>query len=61
MPSRGARAFCMGFIQGEDRGQATMFPATLDELTPGRSCVSRHQGVGENVLGGNVLLAALSV
>jgi transposase len=22
----------MGFIQGEDRGQATMFPVTLDEL-----------------------------
>src|SRR5246127_4878545 len=24
--------FSMGFIQGEDRGQATMFPVTLDEL-----------------------------
>jgi len=24
----------MGFIQGEDRGQATMFPVTLDELIP---------------------------
>ncbi len=24
----------MSFIQGEDRGQGTLFPATLDELIP---------------------------
>lgn len=29
-----ARAFFMGFIQGEDRGQGTLFPVTLEELIP---------------------------
>src|SRR5208337_1863345 len=29
-----ARAFFMGFIQGEARGQQTLFPVTLEELIP---------------------------
>src|SRR5207245_10352146 len=30
----GARAFFMGFMQGEGRTQGTLFPVTLEELIP---------------------------
>ena len=31
----GARAFFIGFIEGEVRGRQTLFPSTLDDLIPG--------------------------
>lgn len=34
MPSWGARAFSLAYIQGEARGQQALFPSTLDELIP---------------------------
>jgi transposase len=35
MLSLAARAFFLAYIQGESRGQHTLFPSTLDELIPG--------------------------
>src|SRR5258708_20388788 len=34
MPSRKRGHFFMGFVQGEGRTQATLFPVTLEELIP---------------------------
>jgi len=35
----------MGYIQGEGRNQATLFPVVLDEFVPGRSCMPRNRRV----------------